>query len=476
MEKENIIEEEKPSKWTFGKYLKGIAKYKWWVIGSTVLGTVLGFVGFKFVLNPIRKNLTAQYSYNLAGTYEDEDTIRFVDGTVFNSYDLTNIENLKKVKDSKEEYSRIDVEKIITDGGITVTKDIIEKDTSTTTVKDKTTENVSITYTLVAKARCFPNDKVGKEFLYDLITLPKSLSNAAISNYHVGSYFSPVFETLSFETQVEQLGKQYDANIEVYTALSEKFSTSAAVDGNGTKLYQALNAFQSKYYSAGSQVFYKELESSLAANKYVKYNADDIDQAIADIKAAANSNIESVDRLKDQIATYESILTQWTNIKTYITDESILHEKIIELSDKIAALKTELFNVVKELNKFGYECDSDGKWDYKSALKGSRYYLEQIKADPTSEESVAFANGCKAFTKRIADYHDVLEDDSEVTTSVLRYCYDSYQNRVSILGTGYVVTAKGISDFIGLAAGLVLGFAISSLICASIYINKEEEK
>ena len=54
-EKEELVEiVEEPRKWTFQNYLKGIGKYKWWVIGATVVGAVAGYLGFKLVLNPAK--------------------------------------------------------------------------------------------------------------------------------------------------------------------------------------------------------------------------------------------------------------------------------------------------------------------------------------------------------------------------------------------------------------------------------------
>ena len=104
--------EEEPSKWTFLNYFKSIAHFKWWVIGFTLFGALAGFLGFRFILNPMRKTLSATYSYNLAGEYIDDDTIRFIDGSLFNPYELTSKDNLEKVKTSKDKYSSVNINEI----------------------------------------------------------------------------------------------------------------------------------------------------------------------------------------------------------------------------------------------------------------------------------------------------------------------------------------------------------------------------
>ena len=95
---EEIVEEEykeNQHKFTFLKYIKSIARYKWWVIGFSLAGALAGYLGFRFILNPARRTLTATYTYDLAGSYTDNDTIRFIDGTLFNIYDLSSQENLQ---------------------------------------------------------------------------------------------------------------------------------------------------------------------------------------------------------------------------------------------------------------------------------------------------------------------------------------------------------------------------------------------
>ena len=145
---EEIVEEEyveDPHRWTFLKYVKGIAKFKWWVIGFSLAGVLGGYLGFKFVLNPITKKLSASYTYNLAGEFTDKDTMVFIDGTLFNPYELASRENLQKVKDSDAKFASINLEKIISDNAIIISK-------SATLLKEKDTkEKLTFIEVLVTK-------------------------------------------------------------------------------------------------------------------------------------------------------------------------------------------------------------------------------------------------------------------------------------------------------------------------------------
>ena len=112
---ENINKKEnsKQSSWSFKNFFKGVKHFKWWVVGATVLGTICGFVGFKYILNPSTKQLTATYTYNLAGKEETDGSVRLVDGTLFNYNDIVSYNNLKDTRLSNLKlYEKVDIDKI----------------------------------------------------------------------------------------------------------------------------------------------------------------------------------------------------------------------------------------------------------------------------------------------------------------------------------------------------------------------------
>lgn len=473
------FEDRKESNWSFIKYLKGTAKYKWWVIGTTVVFAAIGFVGFKFGINQAKRKLTATYSFNLAGAYEDEDTIRLVDGTTFSTYDLTNYSNLQKVKESSDEYSRVDIDDIVANEGISITKDVVEN-INTQTVEESKDSSIkkmtaNITYTLEAKASCFPNDKIGKKFLYDLVTLPTTLSTEAIKKYNADMVLSDNFKSLSFEKQVDQLETQFTSDLNVYTTLATMFGNSAYVDEDGTRINEAQNSFVNKYYASGSQVFYKELRGSLYANQYVDYTPGQEAEKVAELHASCKSYIDSIARDENQIKVLEENLTQLTNIKTMYSDNEVLIQQIFLLNQQIGDLKNEVFNLAKELNKNGYFiCEDSADPNY------GKYVFDEDYVDSTiyklTHLTTAWEEGCVNFKASIEKYRKSLVKDNETTTDVLQYCYSIYQNRVNILNGGYIASKGGIPSFLGIIAGAVVGFVASSLIAASLYIYKEKEE
>ena len=115
---------EQPSNWSFARYFKSIAHFKWWVIGFTVAGALGGYLGFRFILNPMKKNATITYAYNLAGEDNEDGTVRFIDGSTFSVYDLTTKDVVEKVRASKEEYANVDTNGLIKNGLIKVSRSV----------------------------------------------------------------------------------------------------------------------------------------------------------------------------------------------------------------------------------------------------------------------------------------------------------------------------------------------------------------
>ena len=54
-------EQRKPSKWSFKRYGKGILFGKWAILASVVVMGVGGYLGFRFVLNPLREKVTSSF-------------------------------------------------------------------------------------------------------------------------------------------------------------------------------------------------------------------------------------------------------------------------------------------------------------------------------------------------------------------------------------------------------------------------------
>ena len=458
--KEEIVEVEENKRWTFGNYFKGIKRFKWWVIGFTVAGAAAGYLSFKFALNPAKKKLNATFTLSLPGEFDEgsTDVIRLVDGSAFNPFSLVSRSSLQAVKDSNEAYKKVNVDKLVENGGIN-----IEKDMKLMNQNEK--EPVYyITYKISASASSFPSDKIGQKFVYDVLNNATVIAGNAVDNYNVTDCFTNNFATLDFSRKVAQLEGQYSAISKTFYELGEKFNKSSVASSEGELLSAVENKVKSNYAVAGNQSFTDELYGTLYSKKYVDYDGSNKAAKMEEIKAICRDYAETKAKKNDEISIYEAQITS-LNATLMVQQDTELTKKISELSDRIAEIKVDIKNIERELAKNGYV---DGTtWDDDPSDDTVLGHLAADKDD--------WKAGCASFKTKLDSYKTLLDADREVASSAFRYCYKTYKNDVIIQDGGYVKVDGAISSIIGLAAGLLVGFAASSLITAAIYIYKKED-
>ena len=461
-----VIEEEyveEPNRWTFLKYIKSIARFKFWVIGFTVFGALAGYLGFRLVLNPEKKVLSASYTYDLAGKFTDSDTMSFIDGTLFNPYELNNKENLEKVKDSDEKYASIDINKIVLDNAI-----VISKNATILNEKDTTGNSIEINYVITAKAKYFKNDDLGKDFLFDVINLAKDLSTAAINNYEAKSAFTDNFNTLSYDREIALLDEQYDYIFESYEDLIATFGPVASGNNDGKKLTELHTNFASQYYVSGVSSFTEILTGQKDANKFVNYETGHEAEKIEEIHALCSSYVQTIKNNLNSIAVYEDRLDKLLNSPSIIGTDTNVSQQITNLNKIIIELKLSNAKIDKELNNNGYFLNGSGD-----------YVFDVLNTDTTiyklNEKDANWVKANSEFGQTIIEYKNNLVTNSNSLTSTYKYCYSQYKNKINIQNGGYVTLGGKVSNIAGAGIGLLVGFVISSLTVSFVYIYKEEK-
>ena len=459
-EKNEVVEIEENKKWTFGNYFKGIKKFKWWVLGFTVFGTVAGYLSFKFILNPARKKLTATCTFELPGAFDEgsTDVFRFVDGSSFSPSMLISKSNLQSVKDGNEKYKKVNIDNLVEKNNIGITKDM------TLMNQDEKKPVYYITYKISATASSFPSDKVGQQFVFDVLNSATIISANAVDNYSVIDTFTSNFETLDFSRKIAQIKDQYQAITTTFNKLGEDFNKSTVASASGEKLYEIENKVKSNYAVSSSKSFADELRGTLDSNKYTDYDPAKKAETIANIKALCIQYAETKAKKENEKANYEA---QIANLKIDITIQQDIDytKKITELAEKISEVTEDINDIVADLNNYGY-------------VDGTIW-----RDDPTDDTVLGriakgdadWISACAAFKAKLSAYKASLDADRVVTSEAYRFCYKSYKNYVSIQNGGYVKVDGAISSVIGLAAGLAVGFIASSLITAAIYIYKKED-
>ena len=463
MAEEKVIYEEvdKPSEWTLRNYFRSIKVFKWWVIGATVLGALLGFVSLKFIINPSRKVLTATYTYDLAAKPGTGDTFYFIDGSMFNYFDILSKENLGNVKMSDEEkFKGIDVDKIHSNGVLAVEKVITTTKSSEETIND-------VSFKITARANAFPNETVGKEFVFAVVNSPKQISTQAINNFKVNSYIGEEFGGSSFEKQIAALKNQYSAIDNTYLELRYTFGSSVSVDESDKKISESYNQFVTKY-SDGSINSVDLLEGKMLSNFFVKYEVGKETEKINELHSLCKSYAESIASYEKEYAVLNQSMSDLKSSTTVAVSDTTYTSKLLSLTDSISKCKSSIDKLEKQLNSYGYYKDGSGKYVYESSKESVISHLT------AKEESWVQSN--KGFATEVTKMAESLEDSRKEVTDVYKNLYSKYQNKVTLTGSGYVNLSGSISNLIGIAGGAVLFFLVSSFVVTAIYVYKDKKE
>ena len=457
--KEELPEEQK--KFTLNVWTKGLVHYKWWVIGGTLGLGLIGALGTQFGINRVTETLEAEYLYNLATMVDEDNVERYVDGTLFSYADVVSASNLEAVKAKDEAFAKIDVQKIIKNNAISVSRTIDYKvDSDGNAIPN----SKIVSYTIKAKAKFFPNKEIGKKYVQELVLSPKQASSDAIGRYSVTSYVSS-FESLSFVKKVTVLQDQYKAIANTYEELDDKFG--GFVIGNNSN--QTLAQIQSDFVLTNSNI--EVLASSFYANSYVDYVIGSEDERIAEIKEEAYATIQTLKNKENELKVAKELLQtmQSATIISSLNSESEYAKELIKLEKQIVSLSNEINKMIKDLNWAGFFLNDEGEYVFDASNTKNACYQLTVK-DPTwVAKNEAYANELVAGCTQ-------LENERQEATSVFKFLYSHYNNGASILGTGRVQVKGNVSWVIGLVAGLVLGFALTTFVTGELELNRKKEE
>ena len=459
-EKKVYVEEEQAGSFTLKNYFKGIKRFKWWVIGSTVVCAVLGFIGLKFIINPSTNKLVATYKYELAGTTEDQETYRLVDGSIFNYYDIVSKENLQKVKDSNpSKFKAIDVEKVYSKNAITVEKVV-------KSFVNNSEDYVDVSFKATASVGAFPSVEIGSAFLYEVINSAKTISTEAINNYAMNCYILDNRANETFEKQINALTKQYNQINNTYGSLQSLFGTSANTGVDNKRLYEMQDLFRNRY-DEGTVNSVKLTEGAWKANQFVNYKEGKETEKIAELHTLARSYIKALHTYESDYDAYSVALQELAKAQNINMTDSEYIARCLELEGKVTSNKQQIDKIKDQLDFYGYE-EVGNEWKFEPTKPSA------IKKLTDKDPSWVADN--KAFAGRLESLAVSLLADRDTATTVYKNTYSLYSNKVTLSDSGYVSLEKHISSVLGAPIGAVVGFLISSIVTTFVYAYKVKKE
>ena len=466
-------EESSPEKkWTWAKYGHSIFKFKYWVLGFTLLGAIAGFLGTKFGYNSAKEYVTITFKPVFPVlSNENENTIKktYFDGTDASLLGLTSKGKLEEVKATSETFSSLNISKILEDGDICISEVINE---------NEKVNSSPIFYTIKAKVSSFGGERTSKQFLFALIDNEKALAEKALNSYSIGSSFDSSFSSLYLPTRAKELIEQYELIDSTYKYLLTNFGPSYYVNENSLTLDSARSSFLSSHNSKGV-LDVSSLQLNLDRNSYAYFEEGKQAETAEDLKQKGENCIELVKSTITNINNISDELKSLTSTQSYLTSESGLAERIIELSNKKTTLNNSLSDILKELkylgyvNKSGTDITDISTKEQASNIELGTYPETKGAIQHLENYDEAYGNSCSTFIASLESMKAKLEEETNKVDSYLKNLFLRYNDDYYVQN-GSALVSGGINSFLGAFIGLLVFFLATSLIVTGVNISKAD--
>ena len=454
--------EQTKSKWTLKNFAGATKKFKWFILGATVVGLVGGFLAFKFLINPSRLTYTSQFTYNINISQDKEKNQFYADGTVYNFTDILTNENVEAVKNSKEEYANANISDMLKTGNLSIKKEINEKE-----------EHLVVTL----KGNYFSNDEVAISFVSDLVESQLSIAAKANNNYNLANYLSSFDESKDLLVQIQSMSNQYSTIEGAYTSFFNSYPglASKEIDGSNT-MYSKFNNFKSMF-SVGASTKFDSLKSSLFDKSYA-YVEESTTKAEL-IASFEEKGVSSLNSLKSGVLEEENL----TKTLESLTSQSVILEQMDEtaksLVSQIKAVRENNNRLIDYLVYVGYDIPANGNVTIDNVdlvtLSTTHGVINVLKGFDDAQ----FADWKAAS----ASLENILKSNRDLlldSITVYRSCYSTlmnlYKNSVSFLTPGKVSVSEGFSSVLGGVIGGLALFIISEIVFTAVYIYSVKEK
>ena len=373
-----IVEEEKEGI-SIGDIFKKIWHAKITLGVSFVVIFVVGVFGIHYLYTKPNQIYTGSVTYQFKGSTEG----LYPNGTTFDYRTMIEPEQLETIKNSKEEYSNINIDKMLENNAISVS---LLTGQATNENGETVTVDLPNYVSIQCSASYFDNETQAKNFLKDVLDVPSNLANSLYEAIDFESNLTLADVSLTYEDQIDYLILQRDLVIENYEELSSVFGRNAYTDKNNTStITQTLTSIKSFFTTNNLS----SLQTLATNEQYVKSAQEgEITQLTNELNrlvAEYNSNLNQINNLQtewDKITNSGSTIISSPNdfltaIYELTTANSKLYDRIETLSQKLGyTLTTSSGKLV--LNK------NDGEQTYKEATESFKTQLNTITTNLTT--------------------------------------------------------------------------------------------
>lgn len=252
------------------------------------MAAVAAVLAVMFLLNPAKTS----YSMDFFILYPTSATEKYPDGAPFYYHDMISAESLNAAKASDEEFSSVDVMRMLKEDDISVSAE-----SETVNGVRKYTGR----YTVTVKGSYFKSARLAERFIRAIANVPVTRikeSAKAIDD----TIDDDVFLQASFEERLQLLREQKEKLIAKYDAWIEIYTASYSVEGKTLANYRAEIAV---IYGESTQ---KSLEETFETNGYNQLDLNSyettqeaIDARVEQLNSEKTLNSKIIDALKEEL-------------------------------------------------------------------------------------------------------------------------------------------------------------------------------
>ena len=440
-----IVEEEKEGI-SIGDIFKKIWHAKITLGVSFVAILVLGVFGIHYLYTKPNQIYTGSVTYQFKGSTEG----LYPNGTTFDYRTMIEPEQLETIKNSKEEYSNINIDKMLENNAISVS---LLTGQATNENGETVTVDLPNYVSIQCSASYFDNETQAKNFLKDVLDAPNNLANSLYDAIDFESNLTLANVSLTYEDQIDYLILQRDLVIENYEELSSVFGRNAYTDKNSTStITQTLTSIKSFFTTNNLS----SLQTLATNEQYVKSAQEgEITQLTNELNrlvAEYNSNLNQINNLQ----------TEWDKItnsgSTIISSPNDFLTAIYELT----TANSKLYDRIETLSQ---------KLGYTLTTSSSKLVLNKNEGEQTYKEATtSFKTQLNTITTNLTTYTEQLQLTTE-------YLYTNYAKPIYTL-TSVVEISGGLNIFLNGAISFVVAAILACVIAGikgNIDIKKEEK-
>ncbi len=449
-----ILEEEKEEGISLLDICKILWKKKIWIAIITAVTTIIVLLLVLLWYNPSKTNYSTSFEIKFNGL----ENLQYPNGEPFNYQDIISKERLVEVKNTSDEFKKLDVEYLYDEGYITISKTATQNETEKF---DK--------YTIDIQKSKVTDTKTIRSFILELIQNIKTEIESK-SQMNLADYMDDYNQFRTYRELIQYINSQQSYILDKYEELTFNNGDEFIVDGHPLRYYRQqaeriLEEIDTNYYSSQVDKYnyvkdsgYYLTYTNTRINSLIKRKEKN-NQIIIELKKIASEIFNDTDRLASISTQMEEIARDNAEIMTEL--ESLAVDVTVESSPAInQAAKNENGEYVQlfYLTEKTSEAEKQIKYALRKYVDGTTDLLKEAYDEFDKTMAEAYDN-IKTLTTTLGNNLSSINLNS--------FALNYTNNRV-------VKQSGSLSVILSLAGGIVVGLIFSAAVVLIWYYVKKD--